>query len=386
MSKHTIGDLHQMQAMPLNAKISMTITRIRGWLDHWDDECYVSFSGGKDSTVLVDIIHNRMGRTDIPLVFVDTGLEYPELRDFVKTYGDRVTWLHPKMNFRQVIEKYGYPFISKEASESIAQAKSYLKRVAAQENYKGDLLSLAKSKDKWEMPYRVSIMLGQFETFWDKKRKGLMPKDGQLSKAKFQQTKWAMMLNAPFDVSNKCCDIMKKEPMHRYQKETGRHPITAQMACESGIRLKKWLTNGCNAFELKEPISNPMSFWTENDVLSYIKSNNLPIASVYGDVIEDTTGSDNIDGQMRFDDLTQDLWTDELKMPKLKTTGCNRTGCMFCGFGCHLEKEGEGRFERMKQTHPKQYEWIMKPWDEGGLGYKQVIDWINDHGNMNIKY
>ena len=68
----------------------------------------------------------------------------------------------------------------------------------------------------------------------------------------------------------------------------------------------------------------------------------------------------------------------------LKTTGCKRTGCMFCGFGCHLENES--RFVRLKETHPTQYKFIMKPWNEGGLGYKEVIDWINEHGNLNIKY
>lgn len=59
---------------------------------------------------------------------------------------------------------------------------------------------------------------------------------------------------------------------------------------------------------------------------------------------------------------------------------------MFCGYGCYLEKEGEGRFERMKETHPKQYEWIMKDWEEGGLGYKKVIDWLNENGNLHIRY
>ena len=150
--------------------------------------------------------------------------------------------------------------------------------------------------------------------------------------------------------------------------------------------MAKWLENGCNGFDLKMPISNPMAFWTEQDVLEYIKINNLPICSVYGEIVTDFDATDDIEGQMRFDDLTPDLWSDELEQPKLKTTGCDRTGCMFCGFGCHLDREGEGRFERMKFTHPRQYEWIMKPWKEGGLGYKEVIDWINEHGNLDIKY
>lgn len=63
----------------------------------------------------------------------------------------------------------------------------------------------------------------------------------------------------------------------------------------------------------------------------------IPIASVYGSVeyAEDPE-------QMRLENYGIDCGTD-----KLKTTGCSRTGCIFCGFGCHLEKPGEGRFERL---------------------------------------
>ena len=107
-----------MQSLPLKHKVTMTKQRIRGWYDNFNGEVYVSFSGGKDSTVLVDIIDD-MGYTDIPLVFVDTGLEYPEIREFVKTYGDRVIWLRPEMNFKSVIEKYGYPMISKQVSKRV---------------------------------------------------------------------------------------------------------------------------------------------------------------------------------------------------------------------------------------------------------------------------
>lgn len=133
MNKHNIGDLYQMQSLPLKAKIIMTQQRVRGWYDHFDGDVYVSFSGGKDSTVLVDII-TKMGYTDIPLVFVDTGLEYPEIREFVKGYGDRVVWLKPKLTFKQVIEKYGYPFISKEVSECVQGARKYLTSILNEQN------------------------------------------------------------------------------------------------------------------------------------------------------------------------------------------------------------------------------------------------------------
>ena len=127
MSKHTISDLYQMQSMPLNIKVRMTQNRIRSWVDEYgEDGVYVSFSGGKDSTVLLDIV--RKMYPGIVAVFVDTGLEYPEIRDFVKTF-DNVEWLKPKKTFRQVIEEYGYPFISKEVSERVYGARRYLEKL-----------------------------------------------------------------------------------------------------------------------------------------------------------------------------------------------------------------------------------------------------------------
>jgi 3'-phosphoadenosine 5'-phosphosulfate sulfotransferase (PAPS reductase)/FAD synthetase len=124
------------------------------------------------------------------------------------------------------------------------------------------------------------------------------------------------------------------------------------MAEESSARTQAWLRTGCNAFDTEKPISKPMSFWTEQDVLQYIKRYNLPYASVYGDIVEDE------------------------KTGLLKTTGALRTGCMFCMFGCHLEKE-PNRFQKMKQTHPKIWEYCMKPLDNGGLGLKEVLEYID---------
>lgn len=182
------------------------------------------------------------------------------------------------------------------------------------------------------------------------------------SKSKYNQTKWKFLLFAPFNISNKCCNVMKKEPAHRYEKETGRKPILGTLADESRLRTQKWLMNGCNSFESGKQVSNPMSFWTENDVLQYIYENQLPIASVYGTV-------EPVSRQM-------DLLSDKVEY---HTTGVSRTGCVFCGFGAHLEKPNEARFVRLKNTHPALYNYIMKPVDEGGLGYKEIIDWINEN-------
>ena len=124
-NKHVISDLYQMQSLPLNAKVRMTQRRIKEWVDEYgEDGVYISFSGGKDSTVLLDIA--RKLYPNIKAMFVDTGLEYPEIRQFVKQFNN-VDWIKPKMTFRQVIERYGYPFISKEVSEGVYGARKFLR-------------------------------------------------------------------------------------------------------------------------------------------------------------------------------------------------------------------------------------------------------------------
>lgn len=390
--KHTAQHLKELQSLPLDLKIRLTKQRIREWINYYgEDGVYVSFSGGKDSTVLLNIV--RDDYPDVPAVFVDTGLEYPEIREFVKTF-DNVVWLKPKKNFRQVIQDYGYPFISKEVSERVYYAQKYLTFWKEKNGYDKspsdyalkDLLGLrtCENDDYKKIIVPDDVIMEFIETngkgtYKLKQLYGLMKtKDGKPSQ--FNYSKWKWLASCPYKISNKCCDIMKKAPIHRYQKETGRWGITAMMASESRLRFHKWLQNGCNAFNVKQPISNPMSFWTEQDVLRYIYVNKTPIASVYGKVVKEN----NVDGQYDF----EDLGIFELKdhdIPILKTTGCKRTGCMFCGFGTQF-KENENRFEVLKETHPIIYNYIMKSWSEGGLGYKDVIDWLNKNGKLSIRY
>ncbi len=335
-NKRTRQDLIQMQSLPLDVKIRMTERRIKGWIDEFgEDGVYVGFSGGKDSTVLLDIIRNEMGKKNIPAVFVDVPTQFPELRDFAKTW-DNVEIVKPKLSFLDVCENYGFPLISKEVA---------LKIVRIHKN--------PETSTYWE--------------YFDGSMKG---------HSIYDCSKYRFLIDAPFNVSHQCCEEMKHKPAYEYEKKTKRKAIIGTMADESQSRTKTWMQHGCNAFTAKKPVSTPLSFWTEQDILRYIHDHNLPICSVYGNVVEDFEKEGILENQITFDDFKDDKI--------FKTTGCKRTGCMLCGFGCHMDKPGEGRFEMLKESHPKMYR-MLDVMKNNGITFRQAIEWTNKHGNLNIK-
>ena len=165
-------------------------------------------------------------------------------------------------------------------------------------------------------------------------------------KSMFNKDRWLPLCrDLPALISHLCCSKTKKEPIHRIQSRLKLYPMTATMAEESRVRKQAWARTGCNAFEGNKPMSKPMSFWTEQNVLAYIVQEGIPIAPVYGDVVAvDPDGCE-------YSPLMCDGC-------KLITTGAERTGCCFCAFGAHLEK-GETRFERLARTHPIQYKFAI---------------------------
>jgi len=281
----TAQEIWRRQSLPLEDKVSLAQQNIKEWYEYFEGQVYVSLSGGKDSTVLLHLA--RSIYPEVPAVFVNTGLEYPENVQFVKSIPN-VTWIKPKISFKKVIEKYGYPVISKEVSQ-------WLSEIATT---RSDKLRTKRLR--------------------------------QLS------AKWRYMLDAPFKISNKCCDIMKKNPAHAYEKQTSRQPLIGTMACDSALRQQSIMLHGCNAYDMAHPASRPLSMWTEYDVWEYLRTFNVPYSEIYD-------------------------------------MGYTRTGCMFCMFGLHMEMRKRThlhRFERMKKTHPKIYEYCMEQ-----LGLKEVLKW-----------
>jgi len=291
----------QRRSLPLEGKINLSKLRIRQWYDYWDGDVYVSFSGGKDSTVLLDLVWSVY--PDVPAVHSRTGLEYPEIDQFVESvqakHPDRVVIVRPKLTFLQVIQQYGYPVLSKKVSRQLRILREH------------------KDDPRWANTYRL----------YDTGQRN----DGVISKASKLPAKWRYLVDVNFPISELCCDILKKGPLRTYGRESGRKPITGMMYEEGGMRSAH--VKVCNSFEGHNPISNPMLFWTEQDVWDYIHSRGLEYSSIYDPQPDGTPGE-------------------------------RRTGCMFCMFGVHLEK-GENRFQRMARTHPKLYDYCI---NKLGLG------------------
>ena len=319
-NKHQPGELEQIMALPLSAKIQMSIERIKSWYEYWDGKVYVSFSGGKDSTVLLHLV--RSIYPDVEAVFCDTGLEYPEIRDFVKTF-ENVQIIRPEKNFRKIIQEDGYPFPTKEYARKIRYAQM---------------------GSNWAMKY------------FDENNQD---KDGRRSRYNIPK-RYYKLLDSNFKISDKCCEWMKKRPFKKFERKTKKRGYIGTLASESLARRQAWVRYGCNVVNKRNKHSTPIAFWTQNDIYQYIIENDLKIAPIYGDIIE--TGN-----------TVNYLGTE---YPEYRTTGLDRTGCVFCMFGITKEKH-PNRFEKLKETHPNLYEYCMKSVADGGLGLDDFLKFNN---------
>lgn len=308
----------QRKYLPYDAKLQLSKTRIREWYDNWGAQVYLSYSGGLDSTVLLHMVRKHIGN-DVPAVFSNTGMEFPEIVRFARKASGKFVEIYPmdkngkRILYRDVITKYGYPLVSKETAASIRK------------------LRYGKLSDR----YRHYLLYGD--------ERG---KTGKIAE------KWKPLIGAPFDTSEKCCDIMKKGPFKKYEKETARVPYIGVTQDEGMQRARQYARTGCNVYDAKCIKSQPLGFWTKQDILRYVVENDIEICSVYGDI--------------KMDYSTGNYYL----------TGEQRTGCMFCAFGCHMEPE-PNRFQRMQKTHPKYYEICMKPIEAGGLGMTVPLDFLN---------
>lgn len=306
-------DLAALQSLPLDNKVVWSLCRIQEALDYCDRHGLtplLSYSGGKDSELLKRLVH--MVRPSVLCVFVNTGLEFPEVVAHARLTPGLVE-LQPAMSFKAVLERYGYPVISKKVARNVSRIRN--------------------TKSLEQICLRMEG--------------GVNPSSGKVQHQSLAD-KWKYLLNAPFKISDECCAVMKKKPLKAYHKKVNGFPFVGTLAADSDTRKTKWRQHGCNAFDLTHPDSAPLSIWTEQDVLEYLHQNSIPISPVYGEIAR---GSDGL----------------------LHTTGEDRTGCVFCLFGIAAEqkKRGCNRFQRMAVTHPQLHSYCMDK-----LGIRAVMNYI----------
>jgi 3'-phosphoadenosine 5'-phosphosulfate sulfotransferase (PAPS reductase)/FAD synthetase/DNA-binding XRE family transcriptional regulator len=222
---------------PLELKVEMSLRRIRDWYHHHCGNVFVSFSGGKDSSVLLDLVRSQF--PDVPAIFAATP-EFAETMRYVRTIPNLII-LKPRMSFEQVLEKYGYPVVSKDQATAI-------------ERYRN-------TQDPKQREYRIhGFPNGPRGKIYDHNIR---------------------LVNAPFKISAACCRIMKTGPLDKYAKDTGRCPYVGTLADESSKRESSYLKHGCNAYGLATPQSRPLSFWTTEDIWEYIRLKRLPYNRIY---------------------------------------------------------------------------------------------------------
>lgn len=298
MALITMQELESRLSWTLDQKIDHCIGTIENFVSKTGHDVYVSFSGGKDSTVLLDIAR-RYYNKNILAVFCNTGNEYPEIVKFVHSI-ENTKVLRIKTNMVRIIQTKGFPLVSKDVSEKVRQLQ----------HSKSDVL-----KD---------IRLHGYPGKGNRK--------GKLA------TKWQYLKDAPFDISERCCDIMKKETFKKFEKETGLYPLIGIRTQESRQRTMEYIKRGgCSAFIGSRPRSFPISIFTDRDIEEYIRRFNIKLCPIYND-------------------------------PAVR-----RTGCMCCGFGADQDTK---HFEYLYIHYPKVYAYFMSLKNHG-VSYREALHYCH---------
>ena len=291
----TTQELHERQQWTLTQKVDHSLGVIDQFVSYMHGQVYLSFSGGKDSTVLLHLC--EMLVPGIKCVFVNTGCESVDVVRFVEKMrqaGHNIETIRPKMTPRQVWAKYGFPLVSKDQAFKINLVRTNPES-ASSKKFMRDTNQFTISKC--------------FRYLCDTER-------------------------TKYNTSAKCCDILKKGPCHRYEKETGLRPIVAILASESILRETLYIrTGGCNSFAEGREKSYPLSIWTDADIWQFIRENNVELAEIYA-------------------------------------KGVDRTGCVGCGFGAQLK--GDRRLETFYRLYPKYYNMVLD-FTNNGVTYREAL-------------
>lgn len=244
LKKEPAAELCRLQRQPYEWKVEHSLDVIREFVEREGvNGVYVSFSGGKDSLVLLNLV--RSIYPNVPAVFANTGIEFPEQVKFVRTF-DNVIELHPIKHFPKILKEEGIVYPSKEVAMYVKDATKGCK-------------------------YAINGFKG-------------LDTEGKENRYKQRFKRWAYLLECGVKISPVCCYLMKEKPMYEYEKKNGKSPIIGTRAEESFRRSVGWTKSGCNSFNRPRHKSTPLSLWTEQDVLEYIVEHRIALSPIYGDI------------------------------------------------------------------------------------------------------
>ena len=213
-----------------------------------ENNAYISFSGGKDSTVLSHLIDEALPNNKIPRVFFNTGIEYKAIVKFAereRERDERIIIINPHINIKKMLEEKGYPFKSKEHSDHIACYQ------------KGGM------------------------TLWVQKYLGTNT-EGRIKAKQFQcpdKLRYQFTPEFKLKCSKHCCDELKKKTAKNYEKESGKKIVLTGMRAEEGGSRANI---NCTAFaEGKLKKFHPLLVITEEFEEWFIKTRNVKLFELY---------------------------------------------------------------------------------------------------------
>lgn len=334
----------------------------------------ISWSGGKDSSFMLYVfcmLWEQLGRQDEPIkvTFADTTNEHKYTRRYVKKefipfienkFGVKIDLIisRPADNqtFATVALNKGLPLISKKVSMAIRRIRKYLKAAGlTYSDVEPYLEQTYSNRDKLrEMGLNddaILILLGyscKHDNF----------------KSSFKLAKrWRPLIPAEdIEMTEECCKILKKDPIHKVNKGIGDYqPMIGEMACDSKTRMDAYLKTGCNSFNDGKGKSKPMGAMTEQVLLHHINRLEIPINTFYGELVVKVNDDNTVEYEF---------------------TDAQRSGCCLCGFGIEHEPD---RFVKLMKTEPAKVRFAFKPKKDGGLGYKEACEFLNEHCGCKIQ-
>ena len=369
---YTEEQVREMWNRPFEEQYEIALAKCLEAITRMDGDIAVSFSGGKDSAVLLYICATAWTLTKhksepLRVFFANTTNEFASAYQYRKNYISYIEQefdikieyheTHADKNYFDVVHNIGYPFVSKKVSRMVRDAQTVL----------GEL-SLTYAELEPHMPKHytknhVDEMIAAADYL-----RGLGVSDTVVLNLtmicsnnrigrRFLPVQYRPLIDSEFKLSEQCCSVLKKVPIKKAEKEMGSLlPVTGEMAEESRDRMEAYRATGCNNFDGKRPKSKPLGPMTEQAVLNFITTRNIPIMAPYGELKQTKDG-------------------------RYYLTGEQRTGCKLCGFGLMFDPD---RFIRLQKIEPNVVQFAFTSRERGGLGYRELCEFLNERCGMSI--